>query len=89
MHCQLGNLLMTALELLGATIRSHRKRLGLTQKQLAAKTGLDHTYISEVERGLRNLTAKSLFRIAAALHCTLSQLVQPLDDHAELTPPDK
>jgi hypothetical protein len=28
---------MTALELLGATIRSHRKRLHLTQKQLAAK----------------------------------------------------
>ena len=79
---------MTALELLGATIRSHRKRLRLTQKQLAVHTGLDHTYISEVERGRRNISAKSLFRITAALHCTLSQLVQPLDDHAELTPPD-
>ena len=76
---------MTALELLGATIRRHRKRLRLTQKQLAAKTGLDPTYLSQVERGRRNLTAQSLFRITAALQCKLSHLVQPLDDHDELT----
>ena len=80
---------MTALELLGATIRSHRKRLHLTQKQLAATTGLDHTYISEVERGRRNISAKNLFRITAALQCRLSQLVQPLDDHVELSPLDE
>ena len=76
---------MTALELLGATIRSHRKCLRLTQKQLAAQTGLDHTYISEVERGLRNISAKNLFRITAALECKLSELMQPLDDDPELT----
>ena len=79
----------SALEILGATIRSHRKRLGLTQKQLADKTGLDHSYLSEVERGLRNMTTKNLFRITAALDCKLTVLLSPLDDHPELNPSDK
>jgi transcriptional regulator with XRE-family HTH domain len=75
---------MTALELLGATIRSHRKRLGLTQKQLAAKTRLGYTYISDIERGACNPSVRSLLRIAAALHLPASSLLHPLDSRPEL-----
>jgi transcriptional regulator with XRE-family HTH domain len=75
---------MTALELLGATIRRHRKRLHLTQKQLAAKTRLGYTYISDIERGASNPSVRSLLRIAAALDLPASRLLQPLDTRPEL-----
>lgn len=79
-----GHLQMTALELLGVTIRTHRKRLSLTQKQLAAQTRLGYTYISDIERGTCNPSVRSLLRIAAALHLPASQLFAPLDGRPEL-----
>jgi transcriptional regulator with XRE-family HTH domain len=38
--------------LLGATIRSERSALGISQEELAYRAGLHRTYISDVERGL-------------------------------------
>ena len=72
---------LSPLALLGATIRDHRKRQGLTQKALAAKAGLNYAYISDIERGKRNLTAESLFRIATALRLKPSHLVRSVDNH--------
>jgi transcriptional regulator with XRE-family HTH domain len=75
---------MTALELLGATIRSHRKRLHLTQKQLAAKADMDYTNISDIERGKGNPSVRSLLRLAMALQIPPSHLLQPLDNRSDL-----
>lgn len=36
---------------LGAAIRHYRRRAGLTQAQLADRTGLDRTYLTRLERG--------------------------------------
>lgn len=38
------------------TVRRARKAAGLSQEDLALEAGLDRTYISQVERGKRNVT---------------------------------
>lgn len=44
-----------------------RKQKGLSQDELAAKSGLDRTYISGIERVNRNLTLDSLEKVIEAL----------------------
>ena len=68
-----------ALRLVGTTIRQQRKQRRLSQHTLATLTGLDSSYISEIERGQRNVSLLSLLRIAEALHLPVSHLLAPLD----------
>ncbi|QLH73469.1 helix-turn-helix domain-containing protein [Rhodopseudomonas palustris] len=60
-----------------ATVRRARKAAGLSQEDLALEAGLDRTYISQVERGKRNLTVIVLARIAGALKTTPDKLLIP------------
>jgi len=60
---------------LGQTIRVRRDALGLTQEQLAEKAGLHWTFISGVERGIRNISILKLHRIATSLGVRLRDLV--------------
>ncbi|MGE5138935.1 MAG: helix-turn-helix domain-containing protein [Rudaea sp.] len=59
---------------LGANVRRHRHRKSLTQEVLAASADLDPTYISGIERGVRNPSILSVVRIANALGTTVSSL---------------
>jgi transcriptional regulator with XRE-family HTH domain len=52
---------------LGATVRDMRTGLGLTQEALAERAGVHPTYVSGVERGVRNVTFKVLLRLLTAL----------------------
>jgi transcriptional regulator with XRE-family HTH domain len=58
----------------GGNIRRLRLKLKLTQEGLAEVAGLHPTYISGIERGIRNTTIISATSLAKALGCTLSQL---------------
>jgi len=51
----------------GSSIRHFRKSYDMSQEELAAKAGLDRTYISGVERGVRNITLESMELIVDAL----------------------
>lgn len=51
----------------GSTVRARRNELGMSQEDLAAEAELDRTYVSGIERGLRNPTLEIICRIAAAL----------------------
>ena len=51
----------------GEAIRHFRARLGISQEELSFRAELDRTYMSGVERGVRNPTVKSLLRITKAL----------------------
>ena len=44
----------------GRRIRALRERKGLTQEGLAAKCGLHHSHMGEIERGELNVTVKTL-----------------------------
>ena len=60
------------------TVRRARKAASLSQEELALEAGLDRTYISQVERGKRNVTIVVLARIAKALKTTPDRLLVPV-----------
>ncbi|NUL37175.1 helix-turn-helix domain-containing protein [Kosakonia sacchari] len=60
--------------LLGQRVRTLRTQAGLSQEGFADKCGLDRTYISGIERGLRNPTLEILYILATALHIELATL---------------
>ncbi len=58
----------------GTSVRAWRKRLGFSQEQLAERADLHRTYVSDVERGARNLSLESMTRIAQALRISVADL---------------
>ena len=60
----------------GQNVRKRRDQKALTQEALAEKAELDRTYISDVERGARNVSMMSMLRIARALGTTVSELTR-------------
>jgi len=52
---------------LGRNLRAYREAQGLSQEAFADVLGVHRTYMGGLERGERNLTLKSLERIAAKL----------------------
>ncbi|HTB82299.1 MAG TPA: helix-turn-helix transcriptional regulator [Candidatus Sulfotelmatobacter sp.] len=58
----------------GRNVRKYREELDFSQEILAEKADLDQTYISGIERGLRNPGIKNVARIAKALGITTSEL---------------
>jgi DNA-binding XRE family transcriptional regulator len=64
----------SAAQAFGAAVRAARLRLDITQETLAEQCKLDRTYLSGIERGVRNPTVVSIFRIASALHVRPSDL---------------
>lgn len=52
-----------------------RKERGWSQEALADEAGLDRTYISGIERVVKNPTIIVVERIAAALECKLGDLL--------------
>lgn len=58
-------------------VRDLRKAQGLSQEELAEKADLHYTYIGGVERGERNLSLKSIERIAFALKIDIRELFMP------------
>jgi transcriptional regulator with XRE-family HTH domain len=77
------------LQRLGATIRHYRRQQKIPLTTFATLTGLDKTYLSEIERGRRNVSVLSLLRIAQALHLPFSHLVAPLDTYIQPAPPSQ
>ena len=69
----------------GKAVRAARLRLGLSQEKLAARAGLDRTYIGGIERGERNPALSSICKIAKALDIALPELFEgiPLDKEDE------
>jgi transcriptional regulator with XRE-family HTH domain len=58
----------------GTRVRRERERLGISQEDLADRSGLHRTYIGGIERGERNLGLLNIVRIARALGCPTAQL---------------
>jgi transcriptional regulator with XRE-family HTH domain len=60
---------------LGLVLRAERDRLGLSQEELAERADLDRTFVSALERGRQNLSAKTMLRIGDALGTTPAKLL--------------
>ena len=61
-------------KLFGASVKSWRNRVGISQEQLAERADLHRTYISDVERGSRNLSLENITRLADALNVSVAAL---------------
>jgi Predicted transcriptional regulators len=60
--------------LLGANVRRLRESMGWSQDKLSEKSGLHRTYISGIERGIRNPTISIVDQVAISLNVTVSEL---------------
>jgi CheY-like chemotaxis protein/DNA-binding XRE family transcriptional regulator len=58
----------------GAAIRDWRIQLGISQEELAERAELHRTYVSDVERGSRNISLKNIERLAHALEVSVATL---------------
>ena len=64
---------------LGKLIKHKRKAQKLSQEQLGFLSNLDRTYISGVERGIRNPSLTALVSLARGLGITVSELLKDLE----------
>lgn len=60
---------------LGDKIREERKKLEMSQEELAFASGLDRSYMGGVERGERNVAVINLCKIAKALNTSPGSLL--------------
>ncbi len=63
----------------GKVLKGLREERKISQEKLAEYTDLDRTYISLLERSLRQPTLPVVFKIAAALKITPSELVRKVE----------
>jgi transcriptional regulator with XRE-family HTH domain len=64
----------------GRVLKELRKESKLSQENLALETDLDRTYISLLERGLRQPTLKTIFRLSKPLQIAPSQFLLKIEE---------
>lgn len=60
---------------LGNKIKKIRQKKKLSQEDLALESNLHRTYISDIERGSRNVSIKNIEKIAKALEVSIKELM--------------
>jgi transcriptional regulator with XRE-family HTH domain len=60
----------------GKRVRELRQIAEITQEELALKSGLDRSYVGQVERGERNVSLANIHKIAAGLGVNASALLE-------------
>ncbi len=68
-------MLMDVRKRLGLNVKRLREERGLSQEGLAFEAGLHRTYVSGVERGVRNPTVTVLEKLAVAFGITMGDLL--------------
>ena len=63
----------------GKRVRALRKQRGISQEGFAQLCNLDRTYISGIERGLRNVSLRNIEVIATVLGVPLSELFEDIE----------
>ena len=64
---------------LGMSVKNWRNRLGIPQGELAFRAGLHRSYVSDVERGSRNVSLKSIEKLAEALGISVVTLFSDIN----------
>jgi len=72
----------------GLALRGARQTAGLSQEKLALESGLDRTFISLLERGLRQPTLGSMFALAGPLRLEPHMLVMQVEQEVANLPSD-
>ena len=61
-------------------LREVRERKGVSQEALSFDAGLHRTYISQLERGLKAVTVKTLLKITDALGIEIDEFMKLVND---------
>lgn len=77
---------MTITSEIGYRIRFYRKKKGLSQEKLAELCNFHPTYIGQIERGEKNATIESIYRITKGLGISMSQLLENIEMTEEKEP---
>jgi DNA-binding XRE family transcriptional regulator len=64
----------------GLTLRHFRARKQISQERLSQESGLDRSYISLLERGLRQPSLTTLLQLAKALDVSASELISKVKE---------
>lgn len=75
---------MNIIEVFSSNVRFYRMKLKLPQEALAEKANLHRTYISDIERGQRNVSLENIYNIAVALEIEPYMLLQKTDERNEV-----
>ncbi|MDU0343786.1 helix-turn-helix domain-containing protein [Bosea rubneri] len=67
---------MDVRQTLGKNMRRIRVAAGLSQDEIAVRMGVEQTYVSGLERGVRNPTLTTLERAAMALNVKITELLE-------------
>jgi transcriptional regulator with XRE-family HTH domain len=70
---------LETLKALGIAIKQYRTSVGISQEELGLRCNLDRTYISGLERGVRNPSLTALVTLAHGLNITVSKLLEDLE----------
>jgi transcriptional regulator with XRE-family HTH domain len=70
----MNEVVKTVESLFGERVRNLRKIIKISQDELAYRSGLHRNYISDVERGTRNISLKAIYKIARGLNVSVEAL---------------
>ncbi len=69
--------------LFGQEVARLRKRLGISQEELAFRAEVHRTYISQIERGLKSPTLNVILKLSRAMKASASELVATVERRTE------
>ena len=67
----------------GLVIKELRLEKGLSQESLANQSDIDRTYISDIEKGERNISLKIIERLSETLQISLSELFKKIEEYGK------
>lgn len=67
----------TARERIAHHVKRYRRSMGLSQEKLGELAGFHRTYVSQLERGVTNISVDNLESLAAVLNVDVSVLLAP------------
>lgn len=59
----------------GEVVRAERKRQKLTQEELAHRAGISAVFMSDIERGVENVTLETIAKLSKGLQVKLGELL--------------
>ena len=67
----------------GLVLKELRLEKGLSQESLANQSDIDRTYISDIEKGERNISLKIIEQLSSTLQISLSELFKKIEEYGE------
>lgn len=73
---------------LARVIEARRQQLAISQEELAKRAGISRTYLSDIERGLRNISVVTLTKLARAMQSDASTMLAEAENSSNIAQPN-